>query len=80
MVTLEYTSHRCELGSRIRQLRVEQGYSTRRFSVMIGISKTYLNRVETAKASPTFEMLERISAGLGVKPSDLVNFENDSQG
>ena len=72
-----YTSHREELASRIRSLRVEQGLSTRKFSLMVGISRTYLHKLETAEASPTFEMVERISAGLGVAPHELINFEDN---
>ncbi len=72
----DYTSHRSELAERIRSLRVEQGLSTRKFSLMIGISRTYLRKLETAAASPTYDMVERIAAGLGVAPHVLVNFDD----
>ena len=42
---------------------------------MIGISKTYLLKLETAQASPTFDMLERVAAGLGCSVRDLIDFE-----
>lgn len=76
----EYTSHRVELAARIRALREKRGHSTRGFAMMVGISRTYLLRVENAKASPTFDMLERISAGLDIAPHVLVDFEYDSSG
>ena len=44
---------------------------------MVGISRTYLRKLETAEASPTFEMVERISAGLGIAPHELINFEHE---
>ena len=75
MVAVEYNSHRKELAGRIKALRIEQGYSIRNFSLMIGISKTHLANVESAQASPTFDMLERIAAGLNTKVSDLVTFK-----
>ena len=75
MVAIEYNSHRAELAERIRSLRIEQGYSIRRFSLMVGISKTHLMHLETAQASPTFDMLERIAAGLSTNVADLVSFE-----
>jgi len=74
MQTIEYTSHRAELGWRIRRLREEQGLSTRKFSLMVGVSRTHLLALESGESSPTFDMLERISAGLGVTPAQLVNF------
>lgn len=77
MNTIEYTSHRTELGQRIAQLRSRQRLSGRKFALMIGISRTYLRKVESAEASPTFDMLERIAAGLGVSVTDLVSFPND---
>lgn len=75
MVAVEYNSHREELAGRIRALRIEQGYSIRNFSLMVGISKTHLVHLETAQSSPTFDMLERIAAGLNTNIADLVTFE-----
>ncbi len=75
MVVVEYNSHRAELAERIRALRIEQGYSIRGFALMIGISKTHLMHLETVQASPTFDMLERIAAGLNTNVADLVSFE-----
>ena len=48
--------------------------STRKFSLMVGVSRTHLLALESGESSPTFDMLERISAGLGVTPAQLVNF------
>ena len=78
MEHIDYNSHRTDLANRIRTLRIEQGLSTRKFSLMIGISRTYLHKVETAAASPTYDMLERIAAGLDVSPHALVNFSDPS--
>ena len=74
MVTAEYTSHRAELGKRIRRLRKEQRISTRKFSVMVGISKTYLLKLESGNANPTFDILERLAAGLDITPAQLIDF------
>ena len=75
MVAIEYNSHREALAERIRALRIKRGYSIRNFSLMIGISKTHLVKVESAESSPTFDMLERIAAGLDVRITDLITFE-----
>ncbi|MDO4807057.1 MAG: helix-turn-helix transcriptional regulator [Coriobacteriales bacterium] len=78
METVEFTSHRIELGQRIAGLRNNQRLSGRKFALMIGISRTYLRKIESAEASPTFDMLERIAAGLGVPVAELVSF-NDTK-
>lgn len=75
MVAVAYISHRARLAQRIRETRIEQGYSTRNFATMVGISKSYLYDLERAQASPTFDMLERIAAGLDMPVHELVNFE-----
>ena len=77
MVDMEYTSHRIALAARIKSLREQQRFSTRKFSMMIGISKTHLYKVETAQSSPTFDMLERMAAGLDVPVHELVYFDDD---
>lgn len=69
-----------ELGSRIRRLRVEQGLSTRKFCIMIGMSKSQLYRIEHGKSSPTVDMLERIAGGLDVKAHQLINFDEEFRG
>ena len=76
METLEYTSHRPQLAQRIAQIRASQHLSGRKFALMIGISRSYLHRIESAEASPTFDMLERIAAGLGISVDKLVRFDD----
>lgn len=74
MSNIEYKSHRTDLAQRIRNSRIERGYSTRHFATMVGISKSHLYDLECAKASPTFDMIERIAAGLEIPVHDFVNF------
>lgn len=66
--------HRTELGAAIRKERLRQGFSTRGFAAMVGISPSYLHDVERGSSSPTVDMLEKIAAGLGVKVHDLIGF------
>lgn len=80
METLEYTSHRPQLAQRIAAIRASQHLSGRKFALMIGISRSYLHRLETADASPTFDMLERIAAGLGIPVEKLVTFDDSNDG
>lgn len=75
MDTHDYTSHRRLYAHELTRLRTEQGLSKARFAIMVGISRRYLIKLESAKASPTLEMMERIAAGLGVEVRYMVDFE-----
>lgn len=70
----ERLDHRLELGRAIRSLRTAQGISTRKFSAMVGISKTTLVNVEGGKANPSLDLLVRIARGLNVSVANLIDF------
>ena len=71
----DYISHRELYALELKRLRTNQGLTKTRFALMIGISRRYLIKLESADASPTLEMMERIAAGLGVTVQDMVDFE-----
>lgn len=75
MDTHDYTSHRYIYASELRRLRELQGLSKSKFALMVGVSRRYLIKLESAQASPTLEMMERIAAGLGVSVRDMVDFD-----
>jgi transcriptional regulator with XRE-family HTH domain len=54
------------IGERIRATRTDQGLTLDETSRLSGVSKSALSKIENDRASPTFEVLERIAAGLGV--------------
>ena len=39
---------------------------------MASIDRTFIGEIERGVANPSFEVVERIASGLGVKMSDLV--------
>ena len=71
----EHNFHRAKSAVRIRFLQIEQGCSTRRFSLMAGISKTHLMRLDASQASPELDMPGRIAARLNARVAALVSFE-----
>lgn len=75
MDTHDYTSHRHLYACELRRLRELQGLSKSKFALMVGVSRRYLIKLESAQASPTLEMMERIAAGLGVTVRDMVDFD-----
>lgn len=61
------------IGTRIRAVRTEQGLTLDGTSRRSGVSKSALSKIENGRASPTFEVLEHIAAGLGVSLVNLLS-------
>ena len=68
---MENTSLKTQLGSNIARLRTERGHSQGSFALMVGVSRQYLIDIESGRATPTVDMLERIAGGLDVRVSLL---------
>ena len=71
------TEARQAFGRRVRELRVERGYSLRKFALTTGADKSYLVDIEYGRKSPTLDTIWRIASGLDVAMSYLL-FEVDS--
>lgn len=65
------TSLSKQLGSCIRDLRLQTGLSQVEFGERCGFYQTYLSRIENGKANPTVNALEVIANGLGITVFDL---------
>ena len=59
------------VGSRIKALRKERGYTQKSFSEIIGVPYTTYSNYENDNREPSKELLEKISAALGVTVYDL---------
>ena len=64
-------SVRTRLGKRIRELREQQGFSLRKFALMVDLSYPYLSNIETGKQAATVDSLDKIARGLDVEIRDL---------
>jgi transcriptional regulator with XRE-family HTH domain len=51
-------------GNEIRRLREESGYGLRAFADLVGISPSWLSKVENDKANPSPDVLRRIALAL----------------
>lgn len=60
-----------KIHERIRNLRVEKGFSILKLSTESGISRSHLYYIETMQTSPSVETLGRIADALGVKIIDF---------
>lgn len=61
---MENTSLKTQLGTNIARLRSEANVLQTSFALMVGVSRKYLIGIESGKANPTVDMLERIAGGL----------------
>lgn len=65
-------STRRTFGQRLREKRIEKGYSLRRFAELVGVSPTYLSQVEQGHCDPpTAERVRRMAEILGENADDL---------
>lgn len=60
------------IGTVIRSLRKEKGFSERKFAEILGVPRTYIGKVETGRAVPRLPNLERLARGLDLSVFALV--------
>ena len=62
-----------EFGERLRELRLQQGFSQRKLAKEVGIDFTYLSKIETGKMSPPAQdTIQRLAAVLDADPDELL--------
>lgn len=62
------------IGKQIQGLRKNKGYSQTKLSVLLGITREHLSKVERGVTYPSLKLLFDICDTLGVKSSDLIVF------
>ncbi len=69
------TSVRNKLGSRIKELRKELGYTQAKLAELVGVDYKYLQKIE-GKTPPAvrIDTMEKIAKALKVSLSELTNF------
>lgn len=66
-----------QLGSRIRELRLESGLSQEKLSFECDLDRTYIGSVERGERNIAAINLKRISKALNISISELFNFDNE---
>ena len=61
-------------GRRIRELRLELGWSQEEFAHRVGLDRSYVGGVERGERNISLENICLIARGLGVPPSELLVF------
>jgi len=62
---------RIALGLRIKELRVARGMTQEELADRTGFFRTYMSRLETGAANPTFDALLVLATALDVAPAAL---------
>lgn len=60
------------IGKAVVELRKEKGPSQEKLAFEAEVSRHYMYKLENNLASPTVNMLEKLSTVLGVKPSEIL--------
>lgn len=63
-----------QIGSRIKELRKQKGYSQSAFALECDIERTYINHLENGRKNVSIETLEKVLSSLQISFSDF--FEN----
>ena len=64
--------HSQRLGSNVKRLRLEKGWSQEEYADLAGIHRTYVGDIERAARNPTITIVEKLSKPLGVSVSALL--------
>ncbi len=63
---------RKRLGSNVKRLRLEKGWSQEDFADRADIHRTYVSDIERAARNPTITIVEKLAKALKVKASELI--------
>ena len=66
---------RMRFGRRVRELRQKREMSLETLGEHAGVNDKYIQSVETARQSPTLDIVEKIAEGLGVRVVELFSEE-----
>jgi transcriptional regulator with XRE-family HTH domain len=63
---------RRRLGTNLRRLRTERGWSQEDFADRAGIHRTYVSGIERGERNPTITVVERLAKAMGVDAGELL--------
>jgi len=65
------------LGTRIKALRKQRGWSQERLAERAGISTQYVSNIERGKENPTLDLLLGLAEALRVSAAELFDFQTE---
>lgn len=63
-----------QLGERLKQYRMAQGYSQEKFALTCGLDRTYIAGIESGKRNITIENANKIAMALKISLAELFDF------
>ena len=60
-----------DLGARVRELRMAQGWTLERAARQAGLARSTLSKIENGQMSPTYEALKKLAVGLQISVPQL---------
>ncbi len=69
---MRYSPISKRLGSNVKRLRLEKGWSQEDFADRAGIHRTYVSDIERAARNPTITIVEKLAKALKVSASALI--------
>ncbi|MBO8153944.1 helix-turn-helix transcriptional regulator [Thermovirga sp.] len=61
------------LGLRIKTMRKARGFTQQKLAEMVGVSRTYIQTLESNRRLPSMKLLQNLARALDVNLSDLVS-------
>lgn len=63
-----------QLGERLKQYRMAQGYSQEKFALACGLDRTYIAGIESGKRNITIENVQKLADALKISVAELFDF------
>lgn len=64
-----------KFAEKLKKLRKDRGLSQEALALLCDIDRTYIGRIENIKRNPSLEIVNKIAKGLGLKLTELLDFE-----
>jgi len=77
--SIKPTENLSELGQRVREIRKSRGDSLAALSLVSGVSKSMISKIERGEVTPSTTILAKVAEALGVTFSELMAKEQDSE-
>lgn len=61
-----------QFGERLRELRLERGFSQEKLGELAGLDRTYISSAERGRRNVTLKAIHKLADALGVSPADLL--------
>lgn len=76
---LDHTRYAPVLAENVKRLRKQENINKKRFALMVGIGRPFLNKIESGKADARLSVIVKMADALGTTPIDLLTDHAEQQ-